>query len=92
MISSWLEQINYNGISSGIESVASDNAVDINITPGAIRIDGDFQSLALYNMSGNKVLESSENSISTLSLTPGVYVARLNADAGSVSKKIVISK
>lgn len=92
MISGWLEQINYNGITSGVESVASDNGVDINITRDAIRVDGDFQSLALYNMSGNKVLESSENSISTSSLTPGVYVARLNAKVQSFSKKIVISK
>lgn len=90
MLADWLEQINYNVISSGIESVSSGNAVDINITRDAIRVDGDFQSLALYNMSGNKVLESSENSISTSSLTPGVYVARLNADARSVSKKIII--
>lgn len=90
MLADWLEQINYNVISSGIESVYSGNAVDINITRDAIRVDGDFQSLALYNMSGNKVLESSENSISTSSLTPDVYVARLNADARSVSKKIII--
>ena len=90
MLADWLEQINYNVISSGIESVYSGNAVDINITRDAIRVDGDFQSLALYNMSGNKVLESSENSISTSSLTSGVYVARLNADARSVSKKIII--
>lgn len=92
MISSWLEEINYSVISSGIESVASENAVDINITRDTIRVDGDFQSLALYNMAGAKVLESSENSISTSSLTSGVYVARLNADALSVSKKIAISK
>ena len=87
MLADWLEQINYHVISSGIESVSSGNAVDINITRDAIRVDGDFQSLALYNMSGNKVLESSENSISTSLLIPGVYVARLNADARSVSKK-----
>ena len=92
MISSWLEQINYNGITSGIESVASDSAVDIDITPDVIRVDGDFQSLALYNMSGNKVLESSANSINISSLIPGVYVAKLNAKAQSFSKKIVISK
>lgn len=92
MISNWLEQINYNGISSGIESVVSENAVDINITRDAICVDGNFQSLALYNMSGNKVLESSETSISTSTLTPGVYVAKLKADAQSVSRKIIISK
>lgn len=92
MISSWLEQINYNGISSGIGSFASDNTANINITPGAIRVDGDFQSLELYNMSGNKVLESAENCISTSSLTPGMYVARLDTKAQSVSKKIVIYK
>lgn len=59
MLADWLEQINYHVISSGIESVSSGNAVDINITRDEIRVDGDFQSLTLYNMSGNKVLESS---------------------------------
>ena len=90
MLADWLEQINYHVISSGIESVSSDNAVDINITLDAIRVDGDFQSLALYNMSGNRVLESSERIISTTSFTPGVYVAKLNANTRSVSKKIII--
>ncbi len=92
MISNWLEQINYNGITSGIESVASDNGMNISFISDTIHIYGNFESLALYNSSGCKVLESSEKHISTSLLTPGVYVARLNADARSVSKKILISK
>lgn len=90
MISDWLEQIDYSGMIGGIGSVASDNTVDINVASGEIRVDGDFDSLALYNMSGIKVLESSEKSIGISSVARGVYVARLNANARSTSKKIVI--
>lgn len=89
MISNWLEEIDYNGICSAIESVSSGNTADFIHTAGEIHIDGNFESLALYSLSGNKVLESSYNVISTSSLTPGVYIAELNTDSGSIAKKII---
>ena len=92
MISDWLTEIDYAGIASMIEYVITDNAADIDILSGTIRIDGDFQSLALYNLSGRKVLESSDNLISTTPLAPGLYVARLNDGYRSNSRKIFISK
>ena len=92
LISNWLKQIDYSGISSGIDPIPSGDAMNINITPGTIHINSYFESLALYSLSGCKVLESTENDISTSSLAPGVYIARLNADSQSMSKKIVISR
>lgn len=92
MISDWLEQIDYAGLNTGIESIGTENAVNINISHATIRVEGDFESLAIYNMTGAKVLESSANPVSTSSLTPGVYVARLDAGSRSMSTKILISK
>lgn len=91
MIANWLNQINYNGISSAIKTVGSDNITNINLSSGSIHIEGDFISLALYNISGLKVLESSERNICTSSFVPGVYIARVYADARSFTKKLVIA-
>ena len=92
MVSNWLEQIDYSGIASGVKSVSSDMQVNINVTANAIHVDGEFDSLALYDISGHKMLESSDNTIGTSALTSGIYIARIGANLQSVSKKIVINK
>ena len=92
MIQSWLKQIDYSGIASGIEPVVANKSVSINVTPDAIHVDGEFDTLALYNLSGQKILESSSRTIDTSSIIAGTYVAQVFADSQSVSKKIVINK
>ena len=92
LISDWLERIDYNGITSGVESVVSDMLVNMSVTSGTIHVDGEFDSLALYDLSGHKMLESSDNTIGTSALMAGIYVARITANSQSVSKKIIITK
>lgn len=90
MLADWLTQINYNGIASRIESAVSDTKPNISVNPDSIHVNGEFESLALYNLSGHKMLESSNNTIATSALTSGVYVAKINANDKSVSKKVII--
>lgn len=90
MLSDWLKQIDYSTIASGISSVVSEQQPNIRITEGAIYIDGAFNSLALYNIAGSKMLETSHDIINTSTLASGVYVARINTNAKSESKKIII--
>ena len=92
MIQKWLEQINYSGIASDIEPVVANKSVRINVTPDAIHVEGEFDTLALYNLSGQKILESSSRTIDTSSIIAGTYVAQVFADSQSVSKKIIIHK
>ena len=92
LISGWLERIDYSGITSGVESVVTDMPVNMSVTSDAIHVDGEFDSLALYDLSGHKMLESSKNTIGTSSLMAGIYVARITTNSQSVSKKLIITK
>ena len=92
MIQNWLEQIDYKGITSGVASVKADAGAKVSVASDAIRIDGEFDSFALYDLSGRKILESSSRTISTSSLAEGTYVARIAANSQLVSKKVVIGK
>ena len=91
MISSWLEQIDYNNL-SGIESVVSDADVSISYVAGGIIVNGEVDSLSLFNLSGAKVLETSANTIATSSLSSGIYLAQINSGKKSVAKKIMINR
>lgn len=92
MISDWLTQIDYSSLANGIEQTVSDIAADMRVNSDMIIVDGKFESLALYNTSGNKVMESSGHVIATSSLPSGIYVARINAGNLSSSKKITIKR
>lgn len=92
MIQSWLKQIDYSGITSNVVSATADAEAKVSVSSDAIHVDGEFNSLALYNLSGSKILESSSRTISTSSLAEGTYVARISANSQSVSKKIVVGK
>lgn len=91
MISSWLAQIDYNNL-SGIESVVSDADVSISYVAGGIIVNGDVDSLSLFNLSGVKVFETSDNTIPTSSLSSGLYLAQINSGKQSVAKKIMINR
>lgn len=92
MIQNWLKQIDYNGIASGVVPATADAGAKVSVASDAIRIDGEFDSFALYDLSGCKILESSSRTISTSLLAEGTYVARIAANSQSVSKKIVVGK
>lgn len=92
LIANWLEQIDYNTLASAVESVVSDKDMNINVASGTIYIDGEFDRVALYNLSGSKVLESSRNLIETSALTSGIYLAQINSRKQTVTKKIMINR
>lgn len=92
LIANWLERIDYNTLASAIESVATDKDMNVKVASGRIYIDGEFDSVALYNLSGGKVLESSQNTIETSALASGIYLAQVNTGTHTVSKKIMINR
>lgn len=92
LIANWLEQIGYNTLTSAIESAVTDKDININVSSGTIYVNGEFDSLALYNLSGDKVLESSQNGIETSALASGIYLAQINTGKHTVSRKIMINR
>ena len=69
-----------------------DKGMNISVSSGTIYVDGEFDTLALYNLSGGKVLESSHNGIEPSALASGIYLAQINSRKQAVTKKIMINR
>lgn len=92
MLSRWLSDINYDGLTNEMASVAADRALDMSVTHGAIQVHGDFDTMSLFTLSGAKVLESPYSPACTSALAPGVYVAQVSAGCTSVVRKVILPK
>lgn len=92
MIANWLEQIDYADLTSGMGATIASEPTNIRIAADALFVDGDFNSLAIYSISGQKMLESTQRTVSISSLAPGVYVAQISANSQSAAKKFIFAK
>lgn len=90
LISDWLDDIHYNELTSGINSIASDTQFSFSVSDGQIDINGNFETFSLYSLSGNKVIEASCTPIHTYSLPAGIYIAMANTGYNRITKKINI--
>ena len=90
MILSWLENIHYNDLTTAVASITANNEFEIVTSNGMIGVNGDFNTLALYNLSGRKVIETTESQVSTAILAPGIYIAHANNGKHSLTRKINI--
>lgn len=90
MISSWLADIHYNDLTTAINSITTDNKLGIVYSGGVIDVNGDFEIFTLYSLSGNKVKETTENSINTADIAPGIYIAQASNEKHSQTCKINI--
>lgn len=92
LLAEWLEDINYNAVTSAISSVTSNETSGIIYTQGNFRVVGNFKSLALFNVAGGKVMETSNETVNTGTLLPGVYIAWIDRGQGNVeSQKIYVN-
>lgn len=69
-IAAWLNDIHYNDLTSAVTSINADNKFEIVAENGLLTVNGDFSTLSLYNLSGNKVIETTGNQVITSALTP----------------------
>lgn len=92
LIANWLEQIDYNNLTNAIESATLEGGTKITFSSNTIYVDGKFEKLALYNLSGSKVLESSQNKAGTSALASGIYIAQLSLGENTISRKIMINR
>lgn len=90
LIAAWLEQIDYNRFAADITFTTSAADIDINVTPHGIAVLGQFDLFTLYDLTGAKVLELSQMSSAPRPMNPGIYLARIDAGARVVSRKIKV--
>lgn len=90
LISSWLNDIHYNDLTSAVITITADNDFEIFVANGMIGVNGESGTLALYNLSGNKVIETTERRVRTDALAPGIYIAQATNAGRSVTRKINI--
>jgi len=55
-----------------------------------IGVNGDFKTLTLYNISGSKVMETTESQISTAAFAPGTYITQVSNGKHLQTRKINI--
>ncbi|GAA4106060.1 hypothetical protein GCM10022393_00250 [Aquimarina addita] len=73
------------------EDKIEDLSFVMNIFSNNIKVDmGDsihLESLSVYNLSGERVLESKETMVSTADLDSGIYIVHINTNEGTLIKK-----
>ncbi len=90
LISEWLTDINYNGLTSALASVAGGNDFEIVASNGMIGVNGDFNTLVLYDFAGNKVAETAGAPVNTDAFRPGIYIAHAKKGTHTITRKINI--
>lgn len=75
----------------GVEGIVADDAqLNVTITDGQVAVDGDVISIALIDLSGRVVAQSTQNTLSTTDLNTGIYLLQVKTEAGTATKKIVV--
>lgn len=89
LITAWLSDIHYSELASDV-TVITDNGVEIVAADGQLSVKGDFHTISLYNMYGEKLIETADNQLSTSALVSGIYIAYAVNGARSVIRKISV--
>lgn len=87
--SGWLADIGYDNIISGISSAGSNEEAKVSITAGGISVDGNFDNLSVYDMSGRLVV-STQSGYMPHAFAQGCYVAKLTHRGQVYTTKIVV--
>lgn len=88
LITTWLSDIHYNDLTSAVSSITADKGFDIVASDGVITVNGSFNTLSLYNLSGNRIFDTSDNHVNISAFPSGVYIAQANNGKESVTRKI----
>lgn len=92
LIANWLETINQSGITTATQLPDAATDVIISTSPENINIAGTFNRLDLYTANGNRILSTTQHTIATANLTPGIYLAIVAADGRTSTHKVLITR
>lgn len=90
----YLQITNLNFESTGPVSNEKADVLDdlrISVNRNQLHIDGAFDQAEIYALTGVKMLETKEPTVSTESLTPGLYLARITRDHQTRTFKFVVT-
>jgi len=90
MISDWLDDINYDDLQAGVETVGVDSGLSVVCANGLLQVNGEFDALRLYDVAGRLLFDTAERSFSTKGLASGIYVAVVEAAGRLETVKIRI--
>lgn len=91
LIADWLKSIDYSNITSALSPITGKEEAELICTQKGLRIVGEFKTLSLFNISGVKVVETSDEYVNTATLISGIYIARIDkGNGGSCNQKIII--
>lgn len=90
MLTEWLNELNYKALTTGIDAISEEGKLEFTFRDGEINLEGDFDNLSLFSLSGQKLLETSEREINISNLTSGIYLARIAGSNGFQTQKVMI--
>lgn len=90
LISEWLEAIHYSDLTSAVSSILPDRDFEIALNNRVIRVNGKFDSLSLYDISGCKMAETHERYVDANGFNAGVYIVEVAADNVLTKRKVLL--
>lgn len=87
--SAWLTDIGYDNIISGISSADSSDEAKVSITTGGVSVDGSFDNVSVYDLSGRLVV-STQSGYTPHEFARGCYVAKLTRHGQVYTTKTII--
>lgn len=88
LISKWLQDINYQGITTSIEAISANEDFSYTKKSGCLYANSTYNMISLYDKSGVKVGETNNSCLNISSLVPDVYILCVNTRNGNKSYKI----
>lgn len=90
MIAAWLNDVDYDGLSAGsVGAIDSQEPGRIVMTSDGISTLGKFDKMTVYNIGGQKILETEDSAVSR-HFPSGVYVVKLTSGGGEQTIKAVV--
>ena len=76
---------------SGVEDNESSMALIYpNPVQGILTVQGSFETVSIFSMTGQLLMESREHTIDVSSLAPGLYLARILTDGKTLVHKVIV--
>ena len=89
-----IDQENFNV--DNINAAIINNSISISVYPNPVRntlnIEGELESVEIYDVFGKLVLTSTKNTINTSDLANGIYVLNINTNNSIITKRITVTK
>lgn len=91
MLSNWLEEIDYENITTPVTNISKDTAPDLTLRSNLLSISGLFDSVSVFHPNGTKMLQTANRHINLNGLPAGIYMVQIQNDSHTYTRKINIT-